>query len=175
MTKATTKKTILPEIGTIHSGKNRLFFGTIEFPEGDVHFCRRETNHRKIHVNVGFLRGISKVDLPEMTVLFLWQVERELIVDGQIVCETNYVCWFLNSQLFAYNSRSRCSTNQVCSDWPHRIFRTDPRSGLWYDNDICRFHDDSRQRDHDTRIFDTYHRLPDCPSNRACTCHSADQ
>lgn len=51
----------------------------------DIHLGRHRTNYREIRVNVRLDRRIPEVDLREMPVVLLRQIERELVVDGQLV------------------------------------------------------------------------------------------
>lgn len=52
---------------------------------GDVHACWHTAQYTEIGIDVRFGWCISKIDLCKMTILFLRQIECELIVNGEFV------------------------------------------------------------------------------------------
>lgn len=74
----------IPETRTIHIAKHCLFRSTCG-AYGNVHFGRYTARDREIGIDVRLDGRITEIDLCEMAILLLGQIERELIVNGQIV------------------------------------------------------------------------------------------
>lgn len=74
----------IPKTGAIHIAEHGLLRSAGR-PNGDVHFGRHTARDGKVCVNVRLDGRIAEIDLREMPILLLRQIERKLIVDGQIV------------------------------------------------------------------------------------------
>lgn len=51
----------------------------------DVHLGRHTAQNAEVGIDVRFDGRISEIDLREMAILFLRQIERELVVDGEVI------------------------------------------------------------------------------------------
>lgn len=68
----------------IRTEQHRLL-RAVDFFDGDIHLGEHGTRDGKLGVDVGFRRRVLEVDCPIMAILFLAQIERELVVDGQVI------------------------------------------------------------------------------------------
>lgn len=67
-------------------GVEDAFLLSVGRADGDVHLGQHGACDAKVGVDVRLDGRITEVDLREVAVLLLGQVERELVVDGQVIC-----------------------------------------------------------------------------------------
>lgn len=79
----------IPKTRAIHIAVDRLLWSAGR-AYCDVHFGRNTARNRKVRIDVGFDGRIAEIDLREMAVLLLRQIERKLIVNGQIIVTRSF-------------------------------------------------------------------------------------